>query len=143
MATQFGPEHDVRIARIAGSLVTLGLWEHGGTVNWKGQNADYLRVGYVVGGKYPTLVLPVPRNGDEVLAAIVKVEDWYRTHAGLDDAFTGSWEHAGELYFDFVDVIDTLPFALALAAKQGQAAVWDLANGEEIYVTEGGNGEAA
>jgi hypothetical protein len=78
--------------------------------------------GYIVGGKYPTLVNPVTYG---------QVDNWLKSNPS---EFYGSWldMETGLLHIDAVDIVEDRYAAYGLAAERRELAIWDVANGREI-----------
>jgi len=125
---------DVRVAKVASTLVILGIYEYGGTVDPQGRSAD-LTSGYSVGGAVESLVVQVPKHGFDVLKLLVQVEDWYREATKVRPLeFTGVWSDAGFMFFDGVNIIQDRDEALRIGNERGQVAIWDFAEVEEVNV---------
>jgi len=85
--------------------------------------------GYYVGGLFPSLVFDSVDTVDRG-----EVAWWIGTHVAK---FYGVWadEETGKVYIDAVDWTYDLVAALTVGRNRGEIAVWDIAQGAEIRIT--------
>lgn len=107
-------------------LLGAGWWSGGVTIDPRGgEPCD----GYMVGATGRGIV--VEHHTPARVAA-----DWVaRTLLTLTPGeCVGSWRDDDMLYLDVSTRVDSLSEALALAARTGELAVWDVANSREVRV---------
>lgn len=101
--------------------------EDGVTVDEDGV-ADPHKVGYYVGGLYPSLVFDSVNDVDRG-----EVAWWVGTHGAR---YYGVWtdQETGKVYIDAVQWCVTRDNAIRAGRDRGEIAVWDIRKGEEIRV---------
>lgn len=109
---------------LAMNLLDSAVENGGGTFNSDGET--FSGVGYVVGGKAPTLTLSATVIGP---ASVQMVDAWLFNNKSR---FYGSWLDNGTIYIDAVDIIDSLVQAEELGRSRGELAIYDMAAGEDI-----------
>lgn len=105
--------------------------EEGVTVDDEGVPNPH-RMGYYVGGLYPSLVFNSVHEFDRG-----EVAWWVGTHGAR---YYGVWVDSedGKVYVDAVQWAVTRQSAVQVGRDRGEIAVWDIRKGEEIRVNPAG-----
>src|SRR5690625_3076894 len=86
--------------------------------------------GYIVGGRIPSVVIPAPLSTPEALNAAVAY-----IATTLGHTLVGTWvADNGDLHVDAVEVVFSKPYALDLANKRNEIAIWSIHGSESINV---------
>ena len=120
---------------LAATLVNLAATEGGWTKRLDGLNGPIS--GYSVGGnpRIPEKVIHGWRNvpGPALVYVVARyLENAWNTGAG----YTGGWVNPEDdsLVLDAPSIVKDLKLAKALGKHQGETAIFDIANGETIYL---------
>src|SRR5690625_3790932 len=86
--------------------------------------------GYIVGGRIPPIIIPVALRTESALNAAVAY-----IATTLGHTLIGTWvADNGDLHVDAVEVVFSKPYALDLANKRNEIAIWSIHESESINV---------
>lgn len=88
------------------------------------------RARYVIGGVF-TRLYPIGTAVPVIRQDLINDRRNVSTYGAQT---LGCWEHDGTVYVDYGTVADNLPFAMELARKRGELAIYDSVTGESINV---------
>lgn len=132
MATKNYPD----VLAVAESIEYRTRMDGGGTFNPRTGESVPLDSGYVVGGLQDTLVSPLTWGElqDNIATFIQRMP---RSIVSLDyHHYLGTWvDDEGRCHIDASQVIENLGAAVSLAQERGEQAIWDVRNGNDIFVT--------
>lgn len=124
-------DHNWRSAawKIASSLLDTIIAQGGGTFTPEGQAVDFT-TGFFVSIKGKELTIPLDDVKEEMVMDYAR--DW------LDNGeLLGAWVNEGMLYLDSTRHIEDQAEAIQFGKQERQKAIWDIANGMEVFL-EGG-----
>jgi hypothetical protein len=115
-------------AMLASELIFAAKNQGGGTFT---RSATYFsgKNGFVVGGIVPSLVI---EPSAITIEAVERTEEWIERNRSA--RYYGSWNDAGTIHIDAVDIIEDREEAIRLAEERGELAIYDLAADEEVRV---------
>jgi hypothetical protein len=115
----------------AGLLITEAILGGGTTLNRDGA-IESRRDGYVVGGRVPSLKVPV------IPGICVEVARWLERQPVTQSwsGHVGSWLDGDTLYVDLVDIVDDKLEAAAIGRGRGELAIYDLSTSESIFLEQ-------
>jgi hypothetical protein len=122
------------------NLISETMQDGGWTASLTGKSVP--ASGYMVGGVTDSLIFGADilnaEHEDVVHDMIIR---WINQRFDIgtsENMFIGGWVDSedGKVYIDLSEKFNVKEYALMIAADRGEIAIWDLANSQEIRVTE-------